>query len=89
MEWLSLVKVEYSGPGENKENAQKRAYNLSEVIKLYNTENTDGCVENTSKITILIDKDVADHAQNHSIGDSLHGLEGIIPDGGIKMFSVS
>jgi hypothetical protein len=86
---FSLVKIKNSSSGENQEDAKKSSNNFPQVIKLYNTENANGSIQHTSKVAILIDKHIANHTQDHSIGDSLHGFEWIIPNCWVKMFSVS
>jgi hypothetical protein len=72
---FSLVKIKNSSSGENQEDAKKSSNNFPQVIKLYNTENANGSIQHTSKVAILIDKHIANHTQDHSIGDSLHGFE--------------
>jgi hypothetical protein len=61
MEWFSLVEIKDTSSGKNEENTQKSSYDLSEVIKLYKTENADGRVEDTSKVAILIYENGAYH----------------------------
>jgi hypothetical protein len=81
VEGFSLIQVEDAGSGEDEENAQKCSYNLSEVIELNYTENTDGRIEYTSKVAILINEHVTNHTQDHAIGHSLHRFKRIIPYG--------